>query len=164
MKPCSCLNPLCSHLNPLGKRTRIRNQAACTGYARRSLTTCEENRPTRFEPHLRNPSQFPQSEYRRRSSRGAGRRGITVVLGRGDVCDGCAAGCATALQRSAQRSYIRLTKRPSRVSIWRTSPTFTYIGTFTSAPVSSVAGLVEPWTVSPLKPGSVSATVSSTNI
>ena len=40
--------------------------------------------------------------------------------------------------------YIRLMKRPSRVSICSTSPTSTNMGTFTSAPVSSVAGLVEP--------------------
>lgn len=42
------------------------------------------------------------------------------------------------------RDYIRLMKRPSRVSICSTSPTSTNMGTFTSAPVSSVAGLVEP--------------------
>ncbi len=50
-------------------------------------------------------------------------------------------------RRSLERrflNYIRLMKRPSRVSICSTSPTSTNMGTFTSAPVSSVAGLVEP--------------------
>ncbi len=57
-----------------------------------------------------------------------------------------------------------LMKRPSRVSICRTSPISMNIGTWMVTPVSMVAGLVEPWTVSPLKPGSVSVTSSSTNI
>src|SRR6476619_2716451 len=43
------------------------------------------------------------------------------------------------------------------------SPVFTNIGTLTTAPVSSVAGFVTLETVSPLTPGSVSVTVSSTD-
>src|SRR6266516_713433 len=42
------------------------------------------------------------------------------------------------------------------------SPVFTNSGTCTTAPVSSVAGLVTFETVSPLTPGSVSDTPSST--
>ena len=38
------------------------------------------------------------------------------------------------------------------------------MGTWMTAPVSIVAGLVEPWTVSPLKPGSVWTMVVSMNI
>ena len=43
------------------------------------------------------------------------------------------------------------------------SPTLTNSGTWTTAPVSSVAGFVTLETVSPLTPGSVSLTVSSTD-
>ncbi len=43
------------------------------------------------------------------------------------------------------------------------SPTFTKSGTWTTAPVSSVAGLVTFETVSPFTPGSVSVTASSTD-
>src|SRR5665213_3314808 len=43
-----------------------------------------------------------------------------------------------------------------------TSPGLTNSGTFTVAPVSSFAGFVAPVAVSPLKPGSVSSTLSST--
>ncbi len=45
---------------------------------------------------------------------------------------------------------------PVRVSILITSPCSTNRGTYTVAPVSTIAGLVAPVAVSPLKPGSVS--------
>src|SRR5215207_5224120 len=52
--------------------------------------------------------------------------------------------------------------RRSRVSTLTRSPTFTNSGTWTTAPVSSVAAFVTLETVSPLTPGSVSTTESST--
>ena len=52
----------------------------------------------------------------------------------------------------------------SRVSILMRSPTLTNMGTWTVAPVSMTAGLVPDWTVSPLKPGSVSVISASMNI
>ena len=51
----------------------------------------------------------------------------------------------------------------SRGSTLIRSPTFTNSGTWTTAPVSSVAGFVTFETVSPRTPGSVSATASSTD-
>src|SRR5438128_353021 len=53
--------------------------------------------------------------------------------------------------------------RFSRGSIFSLSPTFTKSGTWTTPPVSSVAGFVTFETVSPFTPGSVSTTVSSTD-
>lgn len=50
------------------------------------------------------------------------------------------------------------------MSILITSPLSTNKGTFIVAPVSTVAGLVAPVAVSPLKPGSVSITSSSTKL
>src|SRR6478609_9716452 len=58
--------------------------------------------------------------------------------------------------------HAREMYRASRVSTRITSPTLTNRGTATTAPVSSVAGLVTLETVSPLTPGSVSTTFSST--
>ncbi len=53
---------------------------------------------------------------------------------------------------------------PDRVSTLTRSPMFTNSGTCTSAPVSSVAGLLPPpEAVSPLTPGSVWVTSSSTD-
>src|SRR5829696_2564122 len=49
-----------------------------------------------------------------------------------------------------------------RVSTRTRSPTLTKSGTCTTTPVSSVAGLLPPVAVSPLRPGSVSATSRST--
>ena len=51
-----------------------------------------------------------------------------------------------------------------RVSILSLSPVLTNKGTLTCKPVSSFAGLVVLLLVSPLKPGSVSTTESSTNV
>src|SRR5437867_3367112 len=51
---------------------------------------------------------------------------------------------------------------PVRVSTFTTSPSLRNSGTCTTAPVSSVAGLVPPCAVSPRTPGSVRATASST--
>jgi hypothetical protein len=51
---------------------------------------------------------------------------------------------------------------PERVSTLIRSPWFTNSGTWTTRPVSSVAGLRAPETRSPCRPGSVSVTVSST--
>src|SRR3954449_9876234 len=53
--------------------------------------------------------------------------------------------------------------RASRGSTLIRSPTLTNSGTATTAPVSRVAGLVTFETVSPLTPGSVSETASSTD-
>src|SRR5437762_7779920 len=51
---------------------------------------------------------------------------------------------------------------PVRVSTFTTSPSLRKSGTWTTAPVSRVAGLVPPWAVSPRTPGSVRAMLSST--
>src|SRR5215208_6719668 len=56
----------------------------------------------------------------------------------------------------------RVRYAPERVSTLIRSPVSTNSGTWTTAPVSTVAGLVAPETRSPLTPGSVSATSSST--
>src|SRR5690242_870964 len=53
---------------------------------------------------------------------------------------------------------------PVRVSTFTTSPSFRKSGTCTTAPVSSVAGFVPPWAVSPRTPGSVRAIASSTKL
>src|SRR5262249_40039607 len=53
---------------------------------------------------------------------------------------------------------------PVRVSTFTTSPSFRNSGTWTTAPVSSVAGFVPPWAVSPRTPGSVRAMTSSTKL
>ena len=50
---------------------------------------------------------------------------------------------------------------PLRVSILSTFPRSMKSGTWTSAPVSTLAGFVAPWAVFPLNPGSVSTTSSS---
>ena len=52
---------------------------------------------------------------------------------------------------------------PVLVSILITSPWLTNRGTYTTAPVSTVAGLVAPCAVFPANPGSVSVISSSTN-
>jgi hypothetical protein len=65
------------------------------------------------------------------------------------------------LARKAQPS-ARLMWRRSRGSTLMRSPWLTKSGTWTTAPVSSFAGLVTFETVSPFTPGSVSMTVSST--
>src|SRR3954465_13437798 len=62
------------------------------------------------------------------------------------------------MRRQAREMYLL-----SRGSTLTLSPTLTNIGTWTTAPVSSVAGFVTFETVSPLTPGSVSVTVSSTD-
>ena len=54
--------------------------------------------------------------------------------------------------------------RASRGSTLIRSPGFTKSGTCTTAPVSRVAGFVTFETVSPYTPGSVSVTVSSTDV
>src|SRR5829696_6177032 len=56
----------------------------------------------------------------------------------------------------------RVRYAPERVSTLIRSPVSTNSGTWTTAPVSTVAGLVAPETRSPLMPGSVSVTSSST--
>lgn len=58
--------------------------------------------------------------------------------------------------------YTRDRYSPVLVSILILSPCSTNRGTFTFAPVSTVAGLVAPVAVSPLNPGSVSVISSST--
>ena len=64
---------------------------------------------------------------------------------------------------STVKSYTLDRYSPVLVSILILSPWFTNRGTFTCAPVSTVAGFVAPWAVSPLNPGSVSVISSSTN-
>ena len=60
--------------------------------------------------------------------------------------------------------YARPTNLPPRVSTLMRSPWLRYSGTWTTAPVSMVAGLVPPWTVSHLKPGSVYTISDSMNM
>ena len=60
--------------------------------------------------------------------------------------------------------YARETYSASSVLITSESPTFTKNGTWTVNPVSTVAGFDPPLAVSPLMPGSVSTTFSSTVI
>src|SRR6266567_4412918 len=64
---------------------------------------------------------------------------------------------------AAALRYARLMYRFSRGSTLSLSPTFTNSGTCTTAPVSRVAGFVTFETVSPLTPGSVSVTSSTTD-
>src|SRR5581483_4196737 len=61
------------------------------------------------------------------------------------------------VHRQARSMYA-----PVRVSIRRTSPSSMNRGTWTTAPVSSVAGFEPPDAVSPRRPGSVRTTASST--
>src|SRR4030095_1512973 len=74
----------------------------------------------------------------------------------------------TARARSARHQRPAVATRPRyspvRVSTFTTSPTFRNRGTWTTAPVSSVAGFVPPWAVSPRTPGSVRAMASSTKL
>src|SRR5690606_18368546 len=58
--------------------------------------------------------------------------------------------------------HARETYSPLRVSMMRRSPSWTNKGTWTTNPVSSLADLLPPVAVSPLMPGSVSTTSSST--
>ena len=67
--------------------------------------------------------------------------------------------------RSLRRGIHSLAREmysPLRVSTLSRSPSSTNNGTLTTAPVSRVAGLLPPWAVSPLTPGSVSVTVNTT--
>ena len=66
------------------------------------------------------------------------------------------------MQTHKTTDYTRERYSPVLVSILITSSVSTKSGTYTVAPVSTVAGFVAPVAVSPLKPGSVSVTVSST--
>src|SRR5205085_5160801 len=65
--------------------------------------------------------------------------------------------------RAAVRAHFtRSMYSPLRVSTFRRSPSPTKSGTWTTRPVSSVAGLSAPLTRSPFTPGSVAATVRAT--
>ena len=65
--------------------------------------------------------------------------------------------------RCMRRAQTRVMYSPERVSTRILSPVSTNSGTWTTLPVSSVAGLRAPDTRSPCTPGSVSAIVSSTD-
>ena len=68
-----------------------------------------------------------------------------------------------ALVGAGRLAHARDMYEPERVSTLTRSPMFTNSGTFTIAPVSSVAGLLPPPdAVSPRTPGSVCVTSSST--
>src|SRR5919202_1309188 len=64
--------------------------------------------------------------------------------------------------RQRVAAHTRSMYEPSRVSTRILSPVLTNNGTWMTLPVSSVAGLVPPVAVSPLKPGSVLVTSSTT--
>src|SRR5262249_13068269 len=68
----------------------------------------------------------------------------------------------TSPRHQAPAAATRPRYSPVRVSTLTTSPSLRNNGTWTTAPVSSVAGLVPPWAVSPRTPGSVRAIASST--
>src|SRR5262249_58589040 len=68
------------------------------------------------------------------------------------------------LARHDQASATRVRYLPSRVSIFRTSPSLMNSGTLTTYPVSSSAGFVAPLTVSPRTPGSHLTTLRSTEL
>ena len=70
--------------------------------------------------------------------------------------------CHRARPWSEAGSLSRVWYSPVRVSMRIVSPTSTKIGTWTTRPVSVVAGLRAPVWVSPAKPGSVSTTLRST--
>src|SRR5690606_26594811 len=72
-----------------------------------------------------------------------------------------AAPCNAVLRkniRSQRHSFTREIYSPVRVSTRRFSPSWMNSGTFTTAPVSSLAGFDPPDEVSPRRPGSVSTT------
>ena len=71
------------------------------------------------------------------------------------------------MRRASRRVTLKLFTRsmysPERVSTLIRSPSSTNSGTFTTAPVSSVAGFSAPVRVSPFTPGSVFVMVSTTD-
>src|SRR5262249_58295824 len=71
---------------------------------------------------------------------------------------------APLLVRHGQAAATRVRYLPSRVSIFRTSPSLMNSGTLTTYPVSSSAGFVAPLTVSPRTPGSHLTTLRSTEL
>src|SRR5262245_33627162 len=72
------------------------------------------------------------------------------------------AGLSASPRHQAPAVATRPRYSPVRVSTFTTSPSLRNSGTWTTAPVSSVAGFVPPWAVSPRTPGSVRAIASST--
>ena len=67
-----------------------------------------------------------------------------------------------ARRSAASAAHARVMYSPERVSTLMRSPGFTNSGTWSTRPVSRVAGLRAPDTRSPCTPGSVSVTLSST--
>src|SRR5215470_2080463 len=102
--------------------------------------------------------QLGQAELRQQGSKASHEvDGRVVAAGRL-----ARAGLSTSPGHQAPATATRPRYSPVRVSTLTTSPSLRNSGTWTTAPVSSVAGLVPPWAVSPRTPGSVRAIASST--
>src|SRR5205823_6965722 len=97
-----------------------------------------------------------------RDGRRAGRRLLRAGPQQHDLLVASATGRESLVRGSVLRQ-ARWMYRRSRGSTLIRSPTLTKSGTCTTAPVSSVAGFVTFETVSPLTPGSVSVTASTTD-